>query len=170
MLVNEFKPNRNQRRVAKANLDTELRIAVPSVTKEKVALYIRHHEHHTETRGWPRRENSPAATISSMIKNPFPMQEWQYYRDGKLIAISYIDPLPMGFSGVYFYYDPDYRHLSPGTWIVLSMLEQAKLNEKPYVYLGYYVQNCGSMEYKARFDPHQILTPSGEWVPHESNE
>lgn len=168
VLVNEFKPNRNQRRVTKANQETELRIVNPSLTKEKIELYIRHHEHHTETKGWPKRENSPAQTISSMIKNPFQMQEWQYYRDGKLIGVSYIDPLPLGYSGVYFYYDPDYRFLSPGTWIVLSMIEQAKIDQKPYVYLGYYVQNCGSMEYKAKFDPHEVLTQDGRWVPHVS--
>lgn len=167
--TDRFKPNRSQRRVAKANADTVLKIAIPSITKEKVDLYIRHHDHHSEHKGWPKRESSPASTMSSMITNPFPMQEWQFYRDGKLIAISYIDPLPSGLSGVYFFYDPDYRHLSPGTWIILSMLEQAAKLNLPYIYLGYYVKNCASMEYKAKFDPHEVLNTSGEWIPHQSD-
>jgi leucyl-tRNA---protein transferase len=34
-----------------------------------------------------------------------------------------------------------------------------------HVYLGYYVEGCGSLEYKARFQPNEVPGPDGEWVP-----
>jgi arginyl-tRNA--protein-N-Asp/Glu arginylyltransferase len=46
---------------------------------------------------------------------------------------------------------------------VLSLLDEAGARSRPYVYLGYYVAGCGSMEYKAHFLPNQILAPDGQW-------
>ena len=34
--------------------------------------------------------------------------------------MSYVDVLPAGLSAIYFYYEPDLRHLSLGTWNVLK--------------------------------------------------
>lgn len=44
----------------------------------------------------------------------------QHYRlDGKLIAVAVLDILPHCVSSVYFYYDPDYKFLSLGTYSAL---------------------------------------------------
>lgn len=40
----------------------------------------------------------------------------QYWIDGKLLAVGVIDILPTCLSSVYFFYDPDYSHLSLGTY------------------------------------------------------
>ncbi|VEN52615.1 unnamed protein product [Callosobruchus maculatus] len=40
----------------------------------------------------------------------------QYWIDGKLIAVGVIDILPRCVSSVYFFYDPDYRSLTLGTY------------------------------------------------------
>jgi len=166
ILVDQFKPNRNQRRVTKANAKTELKIAVPSITREKIDLYVRHHDHHAVQKGWrrPNRFTVPMS-MAQFIQAPIPVQEWQFYEGEKLLAIAYIDQIPDGFSGIYFYFDPDARELSPGTWIILSMLERAKSLGLKYVYLGYYVKNCRSMEYKGNFDPSEILRTDGAWIP-----
>ena len=161
ILVSQFKPDRNQRRVAKANGTTRLEIGTASKTPEKVSLYMRHHQHHAEQKGWPEPHSD--SIFDTFQEGPIEIQEWRYFRDDKLTAVSYIDPLPQGLSGVYFFYDPDYRDLSPGTWIVLSLIEEAKRQNLPYVYLGYYVENCRSMEYKKRFKPHEILVPGSGW-------
>jgi arginine-tRNA-protein transferase len=104
-------------------------------------------------------------SMAQFIQAPIPVQEWQFYEGEKLLAIAYIDQIPDGFSGIYFYFDPDARELSPGTWIILSMLERAKSLGLKYVYLGYYVKNCRSMEYKGNFDPSEILRTDGAWIP-----
>ena len=43
----------------------------------------------------------------------------QYWLDEKLIAVGVIDILPRCVSSVYFFYDPDYGHLSLGTYASL---------------------------------------------------
>jgi arginine-tRNA-protein transferase len=66
-------------------------------------------------------------------------------------------------SAIYFFYDPDERHRSLGTWNVLSLIEEAGRRRLPYVYLGYYVEGCGSMEYKGRFAPSELRGDDGVW-------
>ena len=66
-------------------------------------------------------------------------------------------------SAIYFFYDPDDRHRSLGTFNVLSVIEQARQRGLSQVYLGYYVEGCRSLEYKARFGPSEILGPDGTW-------
>ena len=49
-------------------------------------------------------------------------------------------------------------------------IEDGKTQQRQWLYLGYYILNCGSMNYKNRFRPHQILqsyvadTETPEWV------
>ncbi|KAH3671739.1 hypothetical protein OGAPHI_000444 [Ogataea philodendri] len=74
-----------------------------------------------------------------------------YYIDDKLVAIAVLDLLPESVSSVYFIWDPDYAHLSLGT---LSALRECVLTEqlsKKYYYLGYYIDDCQKMRYKAKF-------------------
>ncbi len=101
-----------------------------------------------------------------LCSNPFATEEWCYYIDDNLVAVSYIDPLPDGLSGVYFFLDPDYYKHSLGTWIALTMIDRAKAASMPYVYLGYYVEGCRSMEYKDRFAPNEILGSDLQWHSH----
>jgi len=74
-----------------------------------------------------------------------------------------VDALPEGLSAIYFYYDPRERNRSPGTFNVLSILREAAARGLPHVYLGYYVEGCRSLEYKARFCPNEVLGEDGVW-------
>jgi len=165
VLVDTFHPDRSQRRVQKSNSNTHLVIGPPEIDAARLDVYYRHHQHHAETKGWPAPNLDDAVShIASIVDGPFPVQEWAYYIDGQLVAISYVDALADGYSGIYFYHDPDFRKLSLGNWICLSMIEQAKLDGLPYIYLGYYIKDCRSMEYKGKFAPNQVLTPDGAWI------
>lgn len=74
-----------------------------------------------------------------------------YYFDDKLIAIGVIDFLPSGISSVYFIYDPDYKHWSLGKLSALKELTLLSKLKLPYYYLGYYVEDCHKMNYKASY-------------------
>ena len=41
----------------------------------------------------------------------------------KLVAVGVLDVLPSGVSSVYFFYDPDYKHLSLGKFSALKEIE-----------------------------------------------
>ncbi|HXG08880.1 MAG TPA: arginyltransferase [Gemmataceae bacterium] len=165
VVVDRFRPDRSQRRTAKANRGTiTLQIGEPSVTRAKLKLYDRYHAYQAEAKGWPQYPAcSAAAYAESFVDNPFPTQEWCYYLGKQLVGVGYVDDLPGGLSAIYFFYDPDHRRRSLGTWNILSLIEHAAGRKIPHVYLGYYVAGCPSMEYKARFVPNQLLDETGQW-------
>jgi arginine-tRNA-protein transferase len=165
VVVDQFRPNRSQRRARKANEGVvEVRVGKPSITRAKLELYDRYHAFQSEHKGWPWHFPKDAAEYAqSFVENPFPTQEWCYFLKGRLVGVGYVDDLPGGLSAIYFFYDPDERDRSLGTWNVLSILERAAARKIPFVYLGYYVEGCPSLEYKARYVPNQLLGPDGEW-------
>jgi arginine-tRNA-protein transferase len=163
--VARFKPNRSQKRARKANEGhLELRVGVPSVSRAKLALYDRFHAHQTDSKGWPLHPAKDAASYrESFVHNPPFTEEWCYYQGDQLVGVGYVDSLPGGLSAIYFFYEPELRERSPGTWNVLCVLDEAVRRRLPYVYLGYFVEGCRSLEYKANFKPNQLLDATGRW-------
>jgi leucyl-tRNA---protein transferase len=159
--VAEFQPDRSQRRAWKLNEGTlSLASATPSVTDEKLALHDRFHHYQQETKGWP---DENADYHEMLVDNPIATEEWSFGLNGKLVGVGYVDQLPDGLSAIYFFHDPDERRRSLGTFNVLTLIDQARRRGLPYVYLGYYVAGCRSLEYKARYRPHDILRGNGNW-------
>lgn len=159
--VLSFNPNRSQRRAWRANQDAvTLRIGVPEWSPEKEALRRKFQEFQSHAKGWPEET---ADYEDMLVHNPVPTEEWRYYVDDRLAGVGYVDGVPSGLSAIYFFYDPDERERSLGTFNVLSIIAAAYKRELPYVYLGYYVKGCRSLEYKANFAPHERLRDSGEW-------
>jgi arginine-tRNA-protein transferase len=66
-----------------------------------------------------------------------------------------------GLSLVYSFYDPTMAKRSLGSFIILDHIVQASLAALPYVYLGYWVQGSPKMDYKAKFNPVEVLRPGG---------
>jgi arginine-tRNA-protein transferase len=163
--VARFRPNRSQRRAARDNAGVvELHVGAPSVSRAKLNLYDRFHDFQSAFKEWPRHPPKDVASYrESFVHNPAFTEEWCYYLGGTLVGVGYVDRLPAGLSAIYFYYDPDYRDRSPGTWNALCVLADAARHNLPYVYLGYYVAGCRSLEYKANFRPNQVLRADGRW-------
>jgi arginine-tRNA-protein transferase len=173
-----FRPNRSQRRARRANEGVvRLEIGRPSVTPEKLRLYDRFHEHQSALIGWPYHGAKDVdGYVDSFVAQPFPVEEWCYYLGDRLIGVGYVDVLPSapgqtddgeplrgGLSAIYFFYDPDEKARSLGTWNVLSVLDETARRGLPFTYLGYYVEGCRSLEYKGRFVPNQLRGADGVW-------
>jgi arginine-tRNA-protein transferase len=165
VLAEAFRPDRSQRRAARANASrVRLRIGRPAVSAAKLSLYDRYHAHQADAKGWPQHPaKDPHGYAQSFVDNPFPTEEWCYFLEGKLIGVGYVDVLPGGLSAIYFFYDPDERQRSLGTWNVLNVIRETAARGLPHAYLGYFVPGCPSMAYKARFTPNEILGPDGRW-------
>lgn len=162
-----FQPNRSQRRARKINeRDVTLRIGRPSVTRQKLSLYDRYHAFQSDAKGWPQHPAKDAASYrESFVTNPFVTEEWCYFVKDQLAGVGYVDVLPQGMSAIYFYYEPAMRARSLGIWNVLSIIDEARRRGAPHLYLGYFVDGCASLEYKANFQPNEILGPDGVWRP-----
>jgi arginine-tRNA-protein transferase len=163
--VAAFRPRRTQRRVWAANVDTvTIAIGQPpaSPPPEVRALYEKFHRYQHAAKGWPEPEGDGA---EGFVPNPIPTEEWRYSVNGRLVGVGYVDALSEGLSAIYFFYDPDDRHRSLGTFNVLSIIEEARRRGLPWVYLGYYVEGCRSLEYKGDFTPNEVLVSDGTWAP-----
>jgi arginine-tRNA-protein transferase len=164
VLVNDFRPNRSQRRACRANADVTLRIGAPSVSRAKLDLYDRFHAFQTHNKGWPLHPAKDADSYAnSFVNNPIATEEWRYFLADQLIGVGYVDALPGAMSAIYFFYEPELRQRSLGTWNVVQLLAEAARRGVSYLYLGYYVVGCRSMEYKSQFRPNEILGEDGRW-------
>lgn len=84
-------------------------------------------------------------------------------RDGNIIAAILTDRVGDGLSAVYSFYNPGEVARSLGTELVMRLVEQARREKIPYIYLGYWIEESPKMSYKSRFGPAEILTDDG-WV------
>lgn len=166
--VNEFAPNRSQRRNWKQNRDLLVSVEDAAIRDEHFELYSRYINQ--------RHGDGEMATDDPERFAEFFLSKWCESRfiefrlpdkgndktDGKLIAVAVIDLLQSDWSAVYTFFDPDYSKRGLGTFAVLWMLEQCKQLGHPYLYLGYLIHESPKMSYKANFRPYEIFT-DGIW-------
>lgn len=156
--VQTFKPNKSQRKALKNNQDVRIELCKPEYTDTHLNLYNKYHNHQKEVKNWAFTEHSSNEYIQSYIDGAQDFgHEVKYFLGDTLVAVGFIDILKNAISSIYFYYDPAYKNRSLGTFSVLMEMELCKQFEVEYLFLGYWVQDCPSMQYKASFKPHQTL-------------
>ncbi len=79
-----------------------------------------------------------------------------------LVGVAITDEGKESLSAHYTFFDPDYPHLSLGTYAILQQIRYGQVNHKRYLYLGLFVGDNAHMRYKARFLPHERRV-MGEW-------
>ncbi|KAK4874080.1 hypothetical protein RN001_013440 [Aquatica leii] len=95
----------------------------------------------------------------------------QYWLDDKLIAVAVLDILPRCVSSVYFFYDPEYRFLTLGTYGSLREIQfvrslHATVPAIQYYYMGFYIHSCPKMRYKGKINQSFLLCPETyNWFP-----
>jgi arginyl-tRNA--protein-N-Asp/Glu arginylyltransferase len=132
----------------------------------------------------PKGTSSPTTTITStpptavtlndtpppsvIVTNlPAGTYHQQYRVGGMLIAVGVVDILPQGLSSVYLFYHPQFaRDIVPlGKYAILQEIEFSRSLQVPYYYLGYYIESCTKMKYKAEYRPSELLCPTTyRWV------
>ena len=162
--VRSFRPSRSQRRVLRRNGDVSLEVGEPVIDPERLDLHERFHEARRRTRGWPESRRDPDEYRSTFIENPTTTLELRYRLGGRLAAIAYVGVTPRALNSIYGFHDPELSRRSLGTFDVLKEIELARAMELDYVYLGYLVEGCLSMEYKKAFGPNELLV-GARWEP-----
>ncbi|MFM8821325.1 MAG: arginyltransferase [Phenylobacterium sp.] len=157
--------SRSDRRTLNRNADLQRSLVEAEATVEQFDLlsrYLRarHAEGGMTDMGWPDYvamvEDTPVRT--HLIEYRLPSQDGA---PGELAACVLVDLLGDGLSMVYSFYDPYLARRSLGRFMILDHLAQARMTGLPYLYLGYWVQGSGKMDYKAGFQPLEALGPSG---------
>lgn len=166
--VDEFAPNRTQRRIARRNAHLTARIRDNVPTQEQFDLFVRYLEaRHAdgEMVGMGPQDYSSMVADSPVDTR---MIEWRR-PDGRLAACCLTDWNKDGISAVYSFYETDHSELSLGVYVVLWLVEEARRRSLPFVYLGYWVENSRKMAYKSGFRPLEGYGPDG-WVRLRSDE
>ena len=154
----EFKPSAGLRRVLRQNRHIQVRHERVSTNPEHVDLYRRYQQFMAEHRGWSEDTISGADYYDSFVAGGAEFASQWIYRDGEeLVGVALMDETPNAISLVYFFYDPAWRTLSPGTFSILVQMEYARQRGKAYAYPGYWIAENRSMAYKQRFRPFETL-------------
>ncbi len=154
-----FKKNRNQRRVWRRNQDLEVRISPLRINNEKIALCDKFLN--CRFPGW---DNTAMEYYAGFFINSLGYtHEVEFYLNGRLAGVSIVDIYLSSINLVYFYFDPDVALRSPGTFNILYMVDYARRHGMKYIYLGLYIEEVAAMNYKTKFKPCYLLT-DGKWI------
>jgi arginyl-tRNA--protein-N-Asp/Glu arginylyltransferase len=164
--VAAFRPSKSQRRVLRRNADLRLEVAPPRIDEERLRLHQRFHEERARTRGWPWPEGGLEQYFDTFIDNAAQTLELCYRLDGRLVAVAYVGVAHDALNSIYAFTEPDLSRRGLGTFDVLSEIQEAARRGKDYLYLGFHVAGCPSMEYKHSFRPYEILV-DGCWARQE---
>jgi arginyl-tRNA--protein-N-Asp/Glu arginylyltransferase len=188
--IDDFKPNRTQRRIWKQHGGLVASVAPLHYDEEHYALYMRYQSARHAGGGMDRdsRDQYEQFLLQSRINSrlvefrepvragnpadpgnpdapdaslPGSLADDPPER-GTLRMISMIDILGDGLSSVYTFFEPGLPHTSFGTYNILWQIEQARSLDLPHVYLGYWIRESDKMAYKANFRPLEGLI-DGHW-------
>jgi leucyl-tRNA---protein transferase len=167
ILVDAFEPSRNMRRTIGANADVAAAFAGPLATEEQFHLLRRYLDGRHRGGGMSEMGILDYVAMVEDTTIDTHVVEYRSRSDGRLIACALSDAMSDGLSMVYSFFDPQEDLRSLGTYMVLHHIEAARARNLPYVYLGYLVEGCRKMSYKARFGPLEAHGPDG-WVAYKA--
>ena len=160
VVVNDFVPNRSQRRAARHHRNLEISLHPLQDSEEHFGLYQRYQSARHQGDGMD--SDSPEQYRNFLLQSHVDSTLVEFREGGMLRMVSLIDILDDGLSSVYTFYDPDVAQSSFGTYNVLWQIELCRKLELDYLYLGYWIKESAKMAYKVNFRPLQGLI-DGEW-------
>jgi len=150
-LVQEFTPSKSQRRIKKQNLDLNVNFKPLEYHPEIYQIYLDH------TRRFPQQPLSEQHFFYTFFTPSCPSLQSEYYLDGKLVAVGFLDVSSRALSSVYFIYFNHFQHRKLGIFSILKEIEYTKDLGLSYYYLGFYIAQNQRMAYKNQFSPHEKM-------------
>ena len=160
ILVAEFALGGSLGRIRRRNSDLSLSITLPRATREQYALfgqYLDQRHGDGEMAGMDFRD------YRAMVEDTAVDSRMLELRDSSdtLLAACLADWSSDGVSAVYSFFTPEEGRRSLGSEMILRLIDVARNEKLPYVYLGYWIQNSRKMAYKSRFRPLEAFGSKG---------
>lgn len=166
VVAREFAPSASQKRTLKRNSDLIRIECRPWATSEQFDLLRSYLASRHPEGGMSAMEEMDFAdmvehtSVSTMVieyREPTETGE-----PGRLVGACLTDRQGDGLSMIYSFYDPGHAERSGlGNYIILDHIRLARELGLPFVYLGYWVEGSGRMNYKIRYRPMEKLGPHG---------
>jgi arginine-tRNA-protein transferase len=161
VVVDEFSPNRTQRRTLKKNAALATRVLDLKFSHEHYALYRRYQQQRHPGGGMDHDSREQYSHF--LLQSNVATRLIEFRENGFLRMVSIVDELADGLSSVYTFYDPERAVLSLGSYNVLWQIEEARRRRLPHVYLGYWIAESRKMSYKINYQPIEGLM-RGVWT------
>ncbi len=155
--LQNFRPSKSQRRLLNKNKDLTLYWGEVTITPEKLDLINRYHADQEEKVGWFEQIHNEENYRDAFITGATWSEEYTIYDGEILVGVGIIDLTNERASSIYFYYDPEYRDHSLGTWSILQEIMFCKEQGREWLHLGLWNETCPSLSYKNRFSPNEFL-------------
>jgi arginine-tRNA-protein transferase len=150
------------KRCISSNNGLDCFVAVAESSSDRVQLYNSYHASQTDKKDWNPASIDLEDYHTHFLNSEIQIEEIVVYKNSRLIGLLLFEELEFGISLIYHFYDPIQKRAGLGTFLILKAIELAKQRQKDFVYMGYFVLGSRSMEYKAKFRPHQVLR-EGQW-------
>lgn len=164
--VTAFRPTRSQRRTWLKNQDLDVVAVAGQYDPSHFDLYRRYQaRRHPDS---SMNNDDPALYEEFLFSRFADTRIIEFHApategcEAQLIAIAVMDTLPGALSAVYTFFDPDFSTRGLGIYAVLWQLHYAQQRGLDWVYLGYWIEDCAKMDYKANFRPLQVYR-NGCW-------
>ena len=161
--VDKYQLSRNEKRALKKSKIFRTQIAPATFNQQHYLLFDRYiSERHRDGDMFP---TSPRQYKEFILSDWLETSYLNFIdiKSNKLVATAVFDKVNDGLSAVYTYFDPDYESYSLGKVAILNLIEMAKLNGLPYLYLGYWIKDCQKMSYKGQYRPLECFVEN-RWV------
>lgn len=159
--IDDFAPNRSQKRAFKKHATLDVSLTSLRFQEEHYQLYQRYQSaRHT---GSSMVSDDRAQYAEFILKSSVHSALAEFRVDGELKMVSLIDQLDDGLSAVYTFFDTADQNASYGVYNILWQIELARSLGLPYLYLGYWVDECRKMAYKVHYRPLERLS-QGVWT------
>jgi arginine-tRNA-protein transferase len=162
-----FAPTASQKKLLRRHADLEVSACEPWATAEQWSLLRRYLAVRHPQGGMAAMdahdyadmvEQTPVDTV--VVEYREPSSDGQ---PGRLVGCCLTDKQSDGLSMIYSFYEPDsVTRRGLGSFIILDHIIRAGDAGMPYVYLGYWIDDCDRMSYKKSYQPAEALI-AGIW-------
>ena len=159
--LKKFKPSKSQRRCMRKNIETRVNIKPAIFEQAHYDMYLRYQAiRHPEG---SMINASPENYFSFLSSSWCNTQFVEFSIHNELAGIAIIDQFDEAWSAVYTFFEPKFSDYSLGVYAILWQIQQANLQQKEYLYLGFWLKDCPKMSYKTCYQPIQLLIDK-QWV------